>query len=403
MLLSRATSAKYVYIFRFFQGFAESICYPTMMMIIGSWYKPEEIAKRVIIWDMTWSMASMFSGYLQAAVYTNLNGVGGYAGWQWLFLVDGCISLPIGLAGFLCIPDFPDNTRAIYFTERDIQYSMRRMAEVGKKGTQKMTVKRFVRFFTTWRFWAFITPYSVYITGAGDYFNLWLKTENYSVKMINYLPTIGNAVALVCGYTLAIISDLTQWRWQLAIFALIPYMFGNLVLGIWDGVPFGLKFAANIVPNIGSSFFSMFMAYVSEVFQDDTEMRGYLPAIGNVIWYANYAWFPIVFFDAADSPAFKKNRGYIVAFVLAVINMGSIYTCHLGHMREVKLKGLVKNKYGLFVEREMLLDYDHSDGSASQIDIAYEIGEKQAVAESGSYEVDPSKDLERDADLIRTN
>lgn len=28
----------------------------------------------------------MFSGYLQAAVYKGLNGVQGFAGWQWLFV-----------------------------------------------------------------------------------------------------------------------------------------------------------------------------------------------------------------------------------------------------------------------------------------------------------------------------
>ncbi|KAK7202938.1 major facilitator superfamily domain-containing protein [Myxozyma melibiosi] len=403
MCMSRATSARYIYGFRFLQGWAESICYPTMMMILGSWYRPDEIAKRVVIWDMTWSMAAMFSGYLQAAVYTNLNGVGGYAGWQWLFIVDGCISLPIGLIGFLCIPDFPDNTRAIYFTERDIQYSLRRMAEVGKKGSKKMTIKRFIGFFTTWRFWAFITPYSVYIVGAGDYFNLWLKGMDYSVKMINYLPTIGNAVALVSGYLFAIFSDLTRWRWQLAMVALVPYLFGNLVLGIWDGVPFGLKFAANIVPNVGASFFSIFMAYISEVFQDDTEMRGYLPAIGNVIWYAMYAWFPIVFFDAADSPKFKKRQGYLVAFALAVVNFVSIYICHWAHMREVKLKGLVKNKYGLWVAREMLIDYDGASQTGSDAayeEATYEIGEKMK-ADPAIYEIDPNQDIERDSDLIR--
>ncbi|KAJ8096442.1 hypothetical protein POJ06DRAFT_287566 [Lipomyces tetrasporus] len=81
----------YIYVCRFFQGVAESICFPTMMMIIGSWYKLEEIAKRVIIWDMTGNIASMFSGYLQAAIYTNLNGAG-FAGWQWLFIIDGVIS-----------------------------------------------------------------------------------------------------------------------------------------------------------------------------------------------------------------------------------------------------------------------------------------------------------------------
>ena len=68
-----------------------------------------------------------------ASVY-NLSGRGGFAGWQWyafaelvipkvvsddfrLFIVDGIISLPIALAGFLFIPDVPETTRAFYLTQ----------------------------------------------------------------------------------------------------------------------------------------------------------------------------------------------------------------------------------------------------------------------------------------------
>ncbi|KAK9490619.1 major facilitator superfamily domain-containing protein [Lipomyces doorenjongii] len=388
MLQSRSTSAKYIYICRFFQGFAESICYPTMMMIIGSWYKPEEIAKRVIIWDMTGNIASMFSGYLQAAIYTNLNGVSGFAGWQWLFIIDGVISLPIGLFGYFAIPDFPTTSRAVWLTDRDKEYSIRRMTEVGRKGTKKMTVKRFFQIFTGWRFWAFITPYAAYITGAGTYMNLWLQAVGYDVQMTNILPTIGNAISLVSGYIFAILSDITRWRWQLSILTLLPYVFGNLVLAIWD-VPFGWKFAANLVPNIGSSFFSLFMAWESEVFQDDTELRGYLPAIGNAIWYCQYAWFPVVAFPAQDAPHYKW--GYWAAFGLTIINIVSIYAMYLAIMWDVRRRGLVMNKYGLYVEREDLVDY-----SSSSLDDIKGPEVLEQAYETGSI------DVERDSDLIET-
>ncbi|KAK9363921.1 major facilitator superfamily domain-containing protein [Lipomyces starkeyi] len=330
MLQCRATSAKYIY--------------------------PEEIAKRVVIWDMTGSIAAMFSGYLQAAIYTNLN----------------VISLPIGLFGFLAIPDFPTTTRALWLTNRDKEYSIRRMTEVGKKGTKKMT--------------AFITPYAAYITGAGTYMNLWLKAVGYEVQMTNILPTIGNAISLVSAYFFAILSDLTRWRWQISIATLLPYVFGNLVLGIWN-VPFGWKFAANLVPNIGSSFFPQFMAWISEVFQDDTELRGYLPAIGNAIWYCQYAWFPVVAFPAEKAPHYPW--GYRAALGLTIVNIIGIYTCYLAHMWDVKRRGLVVNKYGLYVDREELVDY-----STSSLD-----GIKGGEITDNVHELG-SIDVERDSDLI---
>ena len=45
------------------------------------------------------SLGSMFSGYLQAAAYKNLNGAMGLSGWRWLFIIDGVITLPIAFVG----------------------------------------------------------------------------------------------------------------------------------------------------------------------------------------------------------------------------------------------------------------------------------------------------------------
>jgi hypothetical protein len=46
------------------------------------------------------SIASMFSGYLQTGLYSSMNGTHGLAGWRWLFILDGVISVPIALWGF---------------------------------------------------------------------------------------------------------------------------------------------------------------------------------------------------------------------------------------------------------------------------------------------------------------
>lgn len=79
---SRANSATALYALRFFVGLAESTFYPGMQYIIGSWYRKDELAKRACIFHTSSAIATMFSGYLMAAVY-HLEGVGGFRGWQW--------------------------------------------------------------------------------------------------------------------------------------------------------------------------------------------------------------------------------------------------------------------------------------------------------------------------------
>lgn len=113
--LSRCNTAPQIYVLRFFIGLVESGFYPGMQYVIGSWYWKDELAKRSCIFHTSSAIASMFSGYLMAAVY-HLSGKGGFKGWQWLSIVDGIISLPIALSGYFILPDVPEICRAPFLS-----------------------------------------------------------------------------------------------------------------------------------------------------------------------------------------------------------------------------------------------------------------------------------------------
>jgi MFS transporter, ACS family, pantothenate transporter len=106
-----------MYALRFFTGLLESCAFPGYVALLGGWYGPKELTKRLAILLEVESIASMFSGYLQAGLYTSMDGRGGLAGWRWLFVMDGIISLPIAIWGFFGLPDLPHNTRAFYFSQ----------------------------------------------------------------------------------------------------------------------------------------------------------------------------------------------------------------------------------------------------------------------------------------------
>jgi ACS family pantothenate transporter-like MFS transporter len=114
-----------MYALRFFIGLLEACAFPGYIAILGSWYGPQELAKRTAVLLEVESIASMFSGYLQAGLHSSMNGHAGLAGWQWLFIMDGVISIPIALWGFFGLPDMPHNTRAFYWS-----------AEVSQRGSR---------------------------------------------------------------------------------------------------------------------------------------------------------------------------------------------------------------------------------------------------------------------------
>lgn len=130
----------------------------------------------------------MFSGYLQAGVYKGLNGTLGKAGWQWLFIMDGIISLPICAAGFWLYPDFPETTRAVYLTTEQRQLAVRRMEKAGRKERTNLGWSVLQRIFGRWHVYALTVLYIIFInTGPSSSINplsLWLKATGWDVTEI---------------------------------------------------------------------------------------------------------------------------------------------------------------------------------------------------------------------------
>lgn len=119
--------------------------------MLGSWYTPQEIGKRAMIFWLAGSIGTMFSGFLQAAAYTNLDGVHGYAGWRWLFIIDGIITLPVALAGFIFFPNDPqDKKKTWWISEAEHELAASRMKSIGRATKQPWTKAKLVNIFSSW-------------------------------------------------------------------------------------------------------------------------------------------------------------------------------------------------------------------------------------------------------------
>jgi ACS family pantothenate transporter-like MFS transporter len=78
------------------------------------------------------SLGSMFSGYLQAAAYRNLSGVGGLAGWRWLYIIDGVITLPVAMIGFALFPGLPSSGRRWWMKQEELDLAVSRLEMDGR-------------------------------------------------------------------------------------------------------------------------------------------------------------------------------------------------------------------------------------------------------------------------------
>lgn len=112
---------------RFLMGLVEASTYSGALYVMGCWYKPREIAKRTAIFTASGLAGGMFAGVMMTAIYEGLNGHAGLDGWQWVFLIDGLITLPIAGVGYAWFPDIPEITTVSYLSAQERALALARL------------------------------------------------------------------------------------------------------------------------------------------------------------------------------------------------------------------------------------------------------------------------------------
>ena len=81
------------------------------------WYQPHEALRRYAIFLNSVTLAGAFGSLLATAINL-MDGVRGYAGWQWIFILEGVLTIFVGSATFFLLPDFPETTKWLSPAER---------------------------------------------------------------------------------------------------------------------------------------------------------------------------------------------------------------------------------------------------------------------------------------------
>ncbi|KAG8156872.1 hypothetical protein KVR01_013285 [Diaporthe batatas] len=92
---------------RFLLGIPEAGFFPGAMYILSQWYPPHRTQFRVALMYGAAAMSGAFSGLLAAGI-AQMRGLGGLLGWQWIFILEGVMTVLGGLICYFVLPDSPD-------------------------------------------------------------------------------------------------------------------------------------------------------------------------------------------------------------------------------------------------------------------------------------------------------
>ncbi|KAM0717891.1 hypothetical protein Q7P37_006223 [Cladosporium fusiforme] len=204
---------------RILLGLFEAGFFPGAILIISKWYLPLESQSRIAVFFTASAIAGAFSGLLAFAI-ARMDGIGGYEGWRWIFILEGIASVGAGIACFWLLVDTPQHSSR-WLSPDEIRYLELRQVAAGRvkpKGAKKE--KAF-----DWRIlWAVVSDWKIYLLILMFWSNV---TPNYGLKFTmpqiikNMGYTSSNAqlltipcytVGAIAAYGFAVISDRFKWR-----------------------------------------------------------------------------------------------------------------------------------------------------------------------------------------------
>ncbi|GHJ88189.1 hypothetical protein NliqN6_4591 [Naganishia liquefaciens] len=232
---------------RFLLGLFECGLFPGISFFLSGWYKRNEASKRISLFFGGAVMAGAFGGILGYGL-SKMNGVGGKAGWSWIFIMEGILTLLAGLASPWLVQDWPDQNPK-FLTPLERQMVLDRLkADTGlaSQGTFHMGVVK--RAFMDWKMWTFMFAY---IGVAMPIYSQSIFTPTiiaslgkWSTPQSLLLSTPPYVFAFITTMTTAWLSDRTGKRAIFLIFwsfmAVIGYI---LLITIPLSRPGGLYFA----------------------------------------------------------------------------------------------------------------------------------------------------------------
>lgn len=364
----KVTSYQQLCVIRFFQALFELLTFSGTHLILGSWYTEKELAKRAAIFTLSGLMGLLFLLFMQLAIYTNMDGKNGLAGWRWLFIIDFVITIPICIYGLVFFPDFPTLELLWLFTPEDRALARKRVKPVAHSKMDWSVIKRVVGNWHWWLFlalWVFGGENESYSTNS--LFALWLAYEDYTVPQRNHYPMGIYGVGILATFVGALYIDGTgaRYHWHVAVFIAGALIVLTIML-LARPMDTAVVYAAHYILGFSYAGQTAFFSWANVVCYQDLQERAVVLASMNMFLGAVNAWWSIVFYGADTVPKWRRGcyamLGSTIASVLLAV---AIRYLQLRDQRKMPA-----DEEGVEVAHE--IDSD----SPSHESLAYQVNEK---------------------------
>ncbi|KAJ6631604.1 major facilitator superfamily domain-containing protein [Mycena sp. CBHHK59/15] len=134
-------------------GGFEASFFPAAVYIISSWYTRYEVQKRLASLYLMSLTISGFSPILAYAL-SLLDRKRNIDGWSWIFIIEGSVTLFLGIISFFLLPDFPESNT--FLSQEQTALVLQRVEDDrGDSVPDQLTFKKVFKHLGDWTLWAY--------------------------------------------------------------------------------------------------------------------------------------------------------------------------------------------------------------------------------------------------------
>lgn len=255
------------YVLRFLLGAFEAGFTPGALLYLTLWYPPARRAGMIGVFLLGAIFASLIAGPLSGAIMKFLDGVNGYHGWQWLFLVQGLPAPLLGLLAWRVLVDRPEQAAWLSNAEK---VRLRQQLDAESQSSTKASHGSLRDLLGDARVWALALVYVVMV--AGTYaMAFWIPTlirswgvdDLMDIGLYATLPQLGAVAGVIL---LGRSSDrLRERRWHFTTGALMAAC-GLTIVALGQGQLAvslaGLCLAITGIASVTPVFFALLSEYL---------------------------------------------------------------------------------------------------------------------------------------------
>jgi len=313
---------------RFLLGMTESGFIPGGLWTLSTWYTRKETAKRVMFFYFG-NQFGQASSKLLAYGILHMRGVGGKAGWFWLFTLMGAFTILSGFILGFCLPDSFKNPHSTFlpkvkiFSERELHILKTRVhLDEPAKGKKKKSIglSAFKKAFGNWRLWIHLV-----ITlcnngpqrGFDTYAPTIVKGFGFEGLTSNALASVGLFIQIPVSFAFSYVSDHFDKRGPTVIAGLSAHVLGYVFNRAFTEIASrGARYFGVVwTQTFGTFSHPLNIAWMSLTCTDSEERA---LAMAMVIMGANIAGiYGAQIFRSEDSPKYRRAF-YIGIGVLAL-------------------------------------------------------------------------------------